>query len=118
MDTGGGGEGGADAESTMGADTPAHLRYSASRALLQTRQSNQLWDSLEGRHWVRGGREVEGGRAYVYLRLIQVDVWQKPTLYCKAIILQLKINKNLIVYFKSIYKQTKPFQLKSLRALP
>ena len=28
---------------------------------------------------------------YVYLWLIHVDVWQKPTQYCKAIILQLKI---------------------------
>ena len=27
------------------------------------------------------------------LSLIQVDVWQKPTQYCKAIILQLKIYK-------------------------
>ena len=46
------------------------------------------------------GREM-GGRVkregtYAYLRLIHVDVWQKPTPYCKAIILQLKINlKNL-----------------------
>ena len=47
------------------------------------------------------GRKV-GGRMkreatcvylYVYLWLIHVDVWQKPTHYCKAIILQLKINK-------------------------
>ena len=30
---------------------------------------------------------------YVYLWLIHVDVWQKRTQYCKAIILQLKINK-------------------------
>ena len=29
---------------------------------------------------------------YVYLWVIHVDVWQKPTQYCKAIILQLKIN--------------------------
>ena len=29
---------------------------------------------------------------YVYLWLIHVGVWQKPTQYCKAIILQLKIN--------------------------
>ena len=29
---------------------------------------------------------------YVYLRLIHVEVWQKPTQYCKAIILQLKKN--------------------------
>ena len=30
---------------------------------------------------------------YVYLWLIRVDVWQKPTQYYKAIIFQLKINK-------------------------
>ena len=29
---------------------------------------------------------------YVYLWLIHIVVWQKPTQYCKAIILQLKIN--------------------------
>ena len=29
---------------------------------------------------------------YVYLWLIHADVWQKPTQYCKVIILQLKIN--------------------------
>ena len=45
------------------------------------------------------GREL-GGRfkregIYVYLWVIQVDVWQKPTQYYKAIILQLKINKIL-----------------------
>ena len=39
-----------------------------------------------------------GGRfkketTYVYLWLIHVDIWQKPTQYCKAIIFQLKINK-------------------------
>ena len=34
---------------------------------------------------------------YVYLWLIQVDfVWQKSTWYCKAIILQLKINKYIL----------------------
>ena len=32
---------------------------------------------------------------YVDLWLIHVDVWQKPTQYYKAIILQLKINKIL-----------------------
>ena len=30
---------------------------------------------------------------YVYLWLIHIDVWQKPTLHCKAIILQLKIKE-------------------------
>ena len=43
------------------------------------------------------GREV-GGKfkrkgTYVYLWLIHVDVWQKPTQYYKAMILQLKINE-------------------------
>ena len=40
------------------------------------------------------GREM-GGRfrregTYVYLWLIHVDVWQKPTQYCIVIILQFK----------------------------
>ena len=42
------------------------------------------------------GREVEERlkreETYVYLWLIHADVWQKPTQYCKAIILQLKLN--------------------------
>ena len=39
-----------------------------------------------------GGR-FKREKTYVYLWLNHVDVWQKPTQYCKAIILQLKINK-------------------------
>ena len=40
------------------------------------------------------GKEAGGrGRTYVYLRLMHVDVWQKPTHYCTAITFQLKINK-------------------------
>ena len=51
-----------------------------------------LRDNLGGRGGVRcGGVRREG--THVYLWLIHVDVWQKPTQYCKAIILQLKINK-------------------------
>ena len=46
----------------------------------------------DGMEWEVGGRlEREG--THVYLWLIHADVWQKPTRYCKAIILQLKINK-------------------------
>ena len=52
--------------------------------------------------------EVEGGfrmdRTWIYLWLIHVDVWQKPTQYPKAIILQLKVNK-----FKKI-KQGRPLE--------
>ena len=40
------------------------------------------------------GKEIGGRfkreRAYVYLWLIYVDVWQKPTKFYKAVILQLK----------------------------
>ena len=39
-----------------------------------------------------GGRFQREG-ASVYTRLIHVDVWQKPTQHCKAIILQLKSKK-------------------------
>ena len=40
---------------------------------------------------VRGRFKREG--AYIFLWLIHGDVWQKPTQYCKTIILQLKIAK-------------------------
>ena len=55
--------------------------------------------------FLRNGREV-GGRlkregTSVYLWLIQVGIWQKPTQYCKAIILQLKINLILKNYYQA-----------------
>ena len=56
-------------------------------------QEAQLGAVLRGgMGWeVGGGYKREG--TYVYLWLIHVDAWQKPTQYCKAIVLQLKINK-------------------------
>jgi len=45
-----------------------------------------LCDNLEGWDGVGSGRQ----ETYVYLWLIHVVVWQKPTQHCKAIILQLK----------------------------
>ena len=42
--------------------------------------------------WAVGGKLQREG-TYGYLCLIHVDVGQRPTLYCKAIILQLKRNK-------------------------
>ena len=39
-----------------------------------------------------GGMRFKTEGTYVYLWLIHVDVWQKPAQYCKAIILQLKMN--------------------------
>ena len=44
-----------------------------------------------GLGWEMGGRLRREGTC-VYPWLIHIDVWQKPTLYCKAIILHLKIN--------------------------
>ena len=45
-----------------------------------------------GLGWEVGGK-FKREETYVYLWLIRVDMWQKATLYGKAIILQLKINK-------------------------
>ena len=45
-----------------------------------------------GMGWKVGGRFKQEW-PYVYLWLIHVDVWQKPTQYCKASVLQLNINK-------------------------
>jgi len=62
-----------------------------------------LGDNREGWDGIGGRREVqEGGNIYIYLWLIHVDVWQKPTQYCKAIILELKI-KNKWAFFKKNY---------------
>ena len=46
---------------------------------------------MGGMGWEVGGEFGRKG-TYVYLWLIDVDVWQKSIQYCKAIILQLKIN--------------------------
>ena len=50
------------------------------------------------------GREMGKGfkreRSYVYLWLIHVEVWQKTTIFCKAIILQLKNKKRLKIFLK------------------
>ena len=43
-----------------------------------------LCDNLEEWGGVGGGREVQEEGTYVYLWLIHVDVWQKPTQYYKA----------------------------------
>ena len=57
-----------------------------------------------------GNFKREGTR--VYLRLIDAEVWQKPTQYCKAVILQLKIkglNKQKVLpSFKHKYRHPKP----------
>ena len=47
-------------------------------------------DNLEGWDGVGDGSGVQGEGTYVCLWLIHVDVWQRPTQYCKAITSQLK----------------------------
>ena len=49
-----------------------------------------LYNNLEGWDAEGSGREVQRKGTYVYPWLIHVDVWQKPTKFCKAIILQFK----------------------------
>jgi len=41
----------------------------------------------------RVGRRAKREKTYIFLWLIHVDVWQKPTQYCKANILQIKLHK-------------------------
>ena len=50
---------------------------------------------------ILGGRFKREG-AYVYLRLIHVDIWQKPTQGYKAVILQLNRNKFFLKRTKGI----------------
>ena len=52
-----------------------------------------LCDNLEGWDGIGVGERFNREGKYVYLWLIHVDVWQKPTQHCKAIILQLKIKE-------------------------
>ena len=52
-----------------------------------------LCDKLDGWDGVGGEREVQEGGDICILWLIHGDMRQKPTQHCKAIILQLEINK-------------------------
>ena len=47
---------------------------------------------------------------YIYLRLMHVDVWQKPTKFCKAIILKLK-NKYILKNSDNNNNKKKPFKM-------
>ena len=51
------------------------------------------------------GKMFKWEGTWVNLWLIHVDVWQKPMQYCKAIILQLKIN--IKKYFRRKKKRFK-----------
>ena len=49
-----------------------------------------LCDSAEGREWVRDGRCAREGEGVGRGLMLVDDVWQRPTQYCKAVVLQLK----------------------------
>ena len=69
-----------------------HMRnwIAGGNLLRDTGSSNPvLCDNLEGWDGVGGGREFQEGGDIRYPWLIRV-VWQKPTQYCKATILQVK----------------------------
>ena len=51
-----------------------------------------LGECLGGWAELRGDGDIQEGGDVCSLWLIQVDVWQRPTQHCQAIILQLKIN--------------------------
>ena len=73
-------------------DTFPYVKITSFSLLYDAGTSNPvLCDNLEGQDGVGGKFKKEG--TYIHLWLIHVDVWQKPTQYCKVIILQLKIQK-------------------------
>ena len=65
-----------------------------------------LCDSLEAWDGEGSRGRFKRERTYVCLWLIHVDVWQKLSLYCKALILQLKIRlfykRNIIFPFLTL----------------
>ena len=60
----------------------------------QGAQPGALWQP-RGVGWGEVGGRFKREGIYVYLWLIHIAIWQKPTQHCKAIIFQLKINKGL-----------------------
>jgi len=68
--------------------TPKSSRGQKGKGWCRELQSG-LCDNLEG--WDKGGIKWEGGSGEREHMYIYVDVWQKPTQCCKAIILQQKI---------------------------
>ena len=86
-------KGGANGESSMETYTLRHVKQTASGNLLYDSENSQrgsVTTQRGGKGRQEAGRYHREGK-YVYLWLIHVDVWQKPTQYYKPIILQLKI---------------------------
>ena len=54
---------------------------------MMQRAQPTLCDNIETWNGMGDRMEIPEGGAYIYVELTYVDVWQKPTQYCKAIIL-------------------------------
>ena len=75
------------------------------------RHREQTYGQNGGKGWKVGGK-TKKEETYVCLWLIHVDIWQKPTQYYKAIILQLKIN-----FKKSSEKKRRAVNINSIRGI-
>ena len=62
----------------------------ASASLMHEAGHPMIWDNPEGQGGERRGSGVQDGGSHVGLWPIHAAVWQKPSQYCKVIILQLK----------------------------
>ena len=92
LDTTRKGKGGMISESSTETYIFTHVKQMASGNLSYDTGNPNLCSVTIQRHGMErevGGRFQREG-TYVYLRLIHVDAWQKPSQYCKEIILQLK----------------------------
>ena len=90
MDSAGEGEGGMIWENSTEASMFPYVKQMARESLMDEvgHPKSVLWGDPEGLGWEGGGK---GFRIGEQLQLIHVDVWQKPSQYCKIIILQLKL---------------------------
>ena len=91
LDTFGEGECGTNWEKSIETYALPYVKWIARWDLLYDTGSSNLviCDIQRGGEWEVGGR-FKREEACVYLGLTHADVWQRPTQYCKAIILQLK----------------------------
>ena len=84
--------------------------------LYDTGSSAGALDNLEGWDGMGSGGRLKRKGTHVYLWLIHVDVWQKPTQHCKAILFHSKFLDHYAVQLKITWycKSTIPQQIFSL----
>ena len=92
LDSGGEGEGGVIWENSIETCTLPYVKQmtSASSMYEGGYPKSVLWDNPEGQGREGRRRRVQDGGIHVYLWPIHAEVWQKPSQYCKVMILQLQ----------------------------